>query len=256
MTIANYNDIPVGPVTIHMYGLMIAVGFIAAYLMCVKRSVGKGLNADIVWDILIGAVVGGILGSKILFLIVSIKDIIKDPSILWNFKNGFVVYGGVLGGVLAAYIVCKIKKVKFLQYFDLVMPSVSLGQAFGRIGCLFAGCCYGKTTDSAFHIIYKDSLFAPNGAALLPTQIISSIGDFVIMLFLLLFAKKNSKDGRVGMLYFILYGIGRFTIEFFRNDYRGEIGVLSTSQFIAVILVGVSAVVFVLMGKKKNFVAK
>jgi len=250
MTLANYNDIPVGPLTIHMYGLMIAVGFIAAYLMCVKRSVKKGLNADIVWDILVGAVIGGILGSKILFYIVSIKDIINDPSILWNFKNGFVVYGGVVGGVIAAIIVCRIRKVQFLQYFDLVMPAVSLGQAFGRIGCLFAGCCYGRITEGAFHIIYKESVFAPNGVALIPTQLISSLGDLIVMSILILFSNKNKRDGRVGALYFILYGAGRFAVEFLRNDYRGEVGIFSTSQFIAIVLAIVASIVFISFGKR------
>ena len=108
-----FNDIVIGPVTIHMYGVMIAVGFLA------------------------------------------------DPSMFWNFKNGYVVYGGVIGGILTSCIYCKVKKEAFVPYFDLVMPSVSLAQGFGRIGCLFAGCCYGRETDAWYGIVFHNSKQAP-----------------------------------------------------------------------------------------------
>ncbi|MCR5273279.1 MAG: prolipoprotein diacylglyceryl transferase [Lachnospiraceae bacterium] len=252
MTLANYNDIAIGPVTIHMYGLMIALGFIAAYIMTSKRAKNNGLDDDVIWGIFIGALVGGLLGTKILYYIVSIPDIINDISILWDFKNGYVVYGGIIGGVIAAYFVCKRHRVNFLEYFDLTMPAVSLGQAFGRLGCTFAGCCYGRETDCIAHITYESSSFAPNGVALIPTQLISSAGNLLIMILLLIFSRKNDKEGRVGALYFILYGIGRFGVEFLRNDYRGSIGVLSTSQFISCILVVVGILAFIWFGRDKT----
>lgn len=75
------------------------------------------------------------LGTRILYYIVEIPEIMKDPSILWDFKNGYVVYGGIIGGILASYIYCRTKKQAFMPYFDLVMPAVSFAQGFGRFGC-------------------------------------------------------------------------------------------------------------------------
>ena len=103
-----------------------------------------------------------------------------------------------------------------MPYFDLVMPAVSFAQGFGRFGCFFAGCCYGRETDSWFSITFTHSDFAPNGVKLLPTQLMSSAGDFLICGLLLLYAGRKPKEGQVAAGYMVLYGIGRFIIEFFR----------------------------------------
>ena len=109
----------------------------------------------------------------------------------------------------------------------------------GRIGCLLAGCCYGRETTSPFGIVFTHSDFAPNGVRLLPTQIMMSVGDFIIAAILLVYAKKTRKRGQTMFLWLALYSVGRFFVEFFRNDYRGSVGVLSTSQFIGIfVLVG------------------
>lgn len=227
------NDIKIGPITIHMYGLMIGIGFTTAYLISCYRAKKRGLSEDILWGILICSILGALIGTRLLYYIVSIPQIIKDPSILWNFKNGYVVYGGIIFGVIFSYLYCKKKQVPFLKYFDLVMPSVSVAQGFGRIGCFFAGCCYGRQTCSPFHIIYTHSNFAPNNVPLIPTQLISSAGNFVIAGILFWYASKTDKDGTIGALYMILYSIGRFIIEIFRNDLRGAWGGWSTSQLIS-----------------------
>lgn len=178
----------------------------------------------------------------------------KDPSILWNFKNGYVVYGGIIGGALASLIYCRVKKERFLPYFDLVMPAVSFAQGFGRLGCFFAGCCYGRETDSWFSITFTHSDFAPNGVKLLPTQLMSSAGDFLICGLLLLYAGRKPKEGQVAAGYMVLYGIGRFIIEFFRNDYRGSIGVLSTSQIISIGVVAAGVVFYLVMNRRERSV--
>lgn len=246
-----FNDINIGPLTLHMYGLMIAVGFLAALFLSEYWAKKKGLDRDILYGILVCAIVGGIVGCKLLYYIVELPQIIKDPSILLDFKNGFVVYGGIIGGVLASMLyIKKIKKNAFLPYLDIVMPGVAVGQGFGRIGCFFAGCCYGARTESAFSIVFKHSDYAPNNVKLIPTQLISSAGDFVIAAVLYFYLSRKHADGRVGALYFILYGIGRFAIEFLRDDYRGSIGVFSTSQIISLAVVVLGAVLFVRTGKR------
>ena len=189
-----HNDIQIGPITIHMYGVMIAIGLVMALFVSEKRAEKRGLNDnDMIFHLFLGAIIGGALGTRILYYLVSIPEILKDPSILWNFSNGYVVYGGIIGGILVCMICCKMKKVNFLTYFDLIMPQVALAQGFAL---------------------------------------------------LLFFARKNTTKGRVGALYLILYSIGRFIIEMFRDDYRGSVGVLSTSQFISIGMFIIGLVLF------------
>lgn len=239
-----FNKITIGPITIYMYGLMIALGFAMALLLTNYRAKKRGMSEDTIFGIFLCALFGGLVGCRLLYYIVELPAILKDPSILWNFKNGYVVYGGIIGGVLTSWVYCHVKKENFISYFDLVMPAVSLAQGFGRIGCLCAGCCYGRPTDAWYGITFTHSDFAPNGVKLIPTQIISSVGDFIFCGLLLWYASKNPKPGRVAAGYMFLYGIGRFLIEFLRNDYRGNIGIFSTSQIISFGVVALAVVLY------------
>lgn len=239
-----YNDIlKIGSVTIHGYGLMIGLGVICAILLAEYRGKKRGLNSDHLFSIFLLVLIFGFVGAKLLFCIVEIKSILNNPMLIFS-GDGFVVYGGIGGGIAAMMIFCRIKKISFLTYFDLLAPSVAVAQGFGRIGCFLAGCCYGRETDTAFCIVFHDSLYAPNGVKLLPTQLIMSGGDFLIALILLLYAKKGRKRGKTGGLYLILYSIGRFSVEFLRNDYRGAIGFLSTSQFISIFILALGILLF------------
>lgn len=247
-----FNDIHLGPITLHMYGLMIAIGFGAALIVASYRGKKRGLDDEIFNGIFVCAVVGGLLGSRTLYYIVELPNIIKTPSILWDFSVGYVVYGGIIGGILASYIYCRIKKVVFLDYFDMVMPEVAMAQGFGRLGCFFAGCCYGKETDAWYGITFTHSNMAPNGVKLIPTQLISSAGDFIFAGLLMYYASKKPLRGRVAAMYLVFYGIGRFAIEFLRNDHRGTVGPLSTSQFISIGIVALGIGIYALTGKLKE----
>lgn len=246
------NDIHIGPITFHMYGIMIAIGFMSAFLISERRAKKRGMDTNILYGIFWCAVFGGALGSKILYYTVNIREVIADPSIILDFQNGWVVYGGIIGGALASLLYCKLKKVDFVSYLDLVLPAVAFAQGCGRIGCFFAGCCYGRETSSALGITYWQSDFAPNGVKLVPTQIYSSIGDFAMAFLLMAYAKRNPAKGRVAAGYCILYSIGRFVIEMFRNDYRGEFGPFSTSQLISIVILALGIVMYVLAGKKSK----
>lgn len=251
-----FNKISLGPITIYMYGLMIALGFASALCLCSYRGKKKGFDDDIIFGIFLCALFGGLIGCRLLYYIVEFPAILKNPSILWNFRNGYVVYGGIIGGILTSFIYCRMKKADFLSYFDLVMPAVSMAQGFGRIGCFCAGCCYGRETDAWYGIIFQNSDFAPNGVRLIPTQLISSAGDFFICGILLWYASKMPKKGRVASAYLVLYGIGRFLIEFLRNDYRGSIGIFSTSQIISFGIVFAGIVLYAVIGRLHEHTAK
>lgn len=247
-----YNDLfKIGPLTVHGYGLMIAIGIIAALFIGEYRANKKGLSGDDIYPLTAVCVITGILGAKILFCIVEWREFIKNP-IAFLSMNGFVVYGGIVGGIFCAWLYCRIRKMPFWEYFDVVLPSVAIAQAFGRIGCFLAGCCYGAQTDAWYGIAFQHSDFAPNGVKLIPTQLISSAGMFLIAGILFWYARKKRVPGRVGALYLILYSVGRFLVEFLRNDHRGAVGNLSTSQFISLGIVICGIVLMVIKKEKKT----
>lgn len=220
---------------IYGYGTMIALGIIAAVTILNYRGKKRGYDEDSLLNMEIFAVISGVLGGKLLYLITDIKNIISNPSLLKDFGQGFVVYGSIMGGALAVYLYSRRKKWNALQIFDLAIPSLAIAQGIGRIGCTFAGCCYGLETTLPYYIKFANSPYAPNNIHLFPTEPISAAYDVLMGLFLLWFAKGNKKDGRVLGLYLCIYSTGRFIIEFFRGDLiRGFIGFLSTSQFISI----------------------
>jgi len=247
----------IGPVTLNSFGLMLAIGIIAAIAVGMKRAEKYGLDKEVVFDLGIVCIISGILGAKILYVILEYNDIIESSNWLGMITTGFIIYGGIIGGVIGLILYCRFKKLPVLKYTDLVVPSLSIGQAFGRIGCFLAGCCYGAETNNILGITFPESAIAPSGVKLLPTQLFSSAGDFIIAVILILAARRSKRDGGVTGLYFILYGIGRFIIEIFRNDPRGSVGILSTSQFISIFSVLIGILVQVLIRRKtKISVAK
>lgn len=248
-----YNELlKIGPVTIYGYGLMIALGIFFAYRLLVYRAANRQFELSHIFSLTVWGLVGGFIGAKLLYWITQFPNIISNPSILLSFGEGFVVYGGIIGGILAGLVYCKINKIKFLQHLDLFVPSIALAQGFGRIGCLLAGCCYGEETHSWFGITFHHSKIAPNDVALIPTQIMESVFSFGLCIILLLLARRTKKAGLVACVYLIFYSSGRFVIEFFRGDViRGEVGVLSTSQFIALVIVLVTGLI-VLVSQYQN----
>ena len=245
-----YNEIlSIGPVTIHGYGLMIGLGVMAALLLGDYRAKKFGLNGDHIYGMTFSAVILGFLAARILFIITEWEGFLQNPMQYLS-GAGFVVYGGIIGGALTIYGFCKIKKIDMLSYLDLMIPSVALAQGFGRVGCFLAGCCYGKETDSWLGVVFTNSDFAPNGVKVLPTQLFMAGGDILLMAVLLWYAAKRPLRGRTSALYLILYSIGRFAIEFLRNDDRGTVGMLSTSQFIAIFTLMVGLVGFFVVAPK------
>ncbi|MDR2547089.1 MAG: prolipoprotein diacylglyceryl transferase [Lachnospiraceae bacterium] len=236
----------IGSVTVYSYGVMLAIGVIACFFMADRRAPKFGLDPDIIFNAGFISIIVGFISSKLLYIIVDIPNIIasSDP---WRaiLNSGFVVYGGLIGGVLTGLIYLRRKKVPFLPYFDLAAPSMVIAQAFGRIGCFLAGCCYGCRTETAIGVVFSGSRHAPNGVSIIPTQLISSFGNFIIMFILLWYANKRPKAGRVGALYIMLYSVGRFALEFFRDDNRGYWGAFSTSQWIAIALLPLGIWLFV-----------
>jgi phosphatidylglycerol:prolipoprotein diacylglycerol transferase len=215
---------------------MMAIGIISAVTILSRRAKRKGYNEDNLLDMSIIAVICGLLGGKLLYIITDLKNITNNTSSIRELiTGGLVVYGSILGGAIGVVLYCRKKQWNVLEIFDLTAPGLILAQGFGRIGCFLAGCCYGKETSSILGVEFSHSFYAPAGVKLIPTQLMSSGFDFLLAFFLLWYSKKERKNGKVFSLYVIFYSLGRFFVEFLRGDsYRGFIGILSTSQFISI----------------------
>ena len=169
----------IGKLSIPGYGFMIAIGFVAVIIVGEYRAKKKGLDSEAIIDLAIIAILTGFLGAKILYILISFRAFLESPGVFLK-TSGFVVYGGIISGVLCCMLYCRIKKLKFLDYFDIVMPEVAIAQGFGRIGCFLAGCCYGKETGGNIFFEYNDSIIAPNGIHLFPVQAVESLSLFCL----------------------------------------------------------------------------
>ena len=227
----------IGPFTVHGYGLMVGIGFVLAVLIGGYRTKKLGLSENDFTNIAICLLIFGWAGGKLLFIIVNIRSFLVSPLSMLG-SEGFVVYGGIITGILSIFIYCKVKKLSFLSYMDMMAPAVAINQGLGRVGCFMAGCCYGRPTESRFSVIFPEGCLAPAGVRLIPTQLISAVFDLAMAVFLILITRKLKYRGMISGIYLMLYGIGRFIIEIFRADIdRGMVGALSTSQFISIFMI-------------------
>lgn len=232
-----YNDLfTVFGLTVHGYGLMIGLGVVASLLLSWSRARRLGKSEDMVSTMTILAVIIGFMGGKLFFLLTHWSFFLSDPRGALG-SGGFVVYGGIIFGFAVCWLYARMKGERLIPWSDLLLPGVALAQGFGRIGCFLAGCCYGAPTDSPLGVVFPAGCqFAPTGVRLWPTQLFSAAGDLILAGVLLWAEKKNNYEGKVTVWYLILYSIGRFLIEFLRDDIRGSVGVLSASQFIGLFI--------------------
>ncbi len=230
-----YNDwLTIGSFTIHGYGVMIAVGILFAFWYGGRMSKRYGMDPDVIDNLIFTALISGFVCAKLFYILVNFEWFLQDPLAVLG-SSGWVVFGGILGGMCGVYVYCRIKHLNFMDYFNLMLPGLAMSQAFGRIGCFFAGCCYGVETHSSFGVTFPAHSLAPSGVKLVPTQLLSSLGDFLIFLILYKVYTNESTRNKAGACYLVLYSAGRFMIEFLRGDIaRGSVGPLSTSQFISV----------------------
>jgi len=241
--------------TLPTFGLMMMTGLLAAFVLLHFQRKHIAITEDDFYSVAIMAILFGMLGSKLLYWIVEIDEIIQDPSyILRTLTVGMVFYGSLIGGIFGIWLFCFKKKQPLLQYVDLISPAMVLGQAFGRIGCFLAGCCYGMPSDSCLAVTYPAGIgsAAPAGIPLLPTQLFESAFCFLLAAVLAVIFRRQKKLGTTTGCYFILYGVWRFIIEFFRSDDRGAIGALSTSQFIGIFIILLGAGLLLLVKKGKT----
>ena len=245
-----HNDLfSIGPLTVHSYGLCIGLGIAAALLLIWRRADRRGMNEQDVNRLVLLVLVAGFAGAKLFYLLAHMNEFLSDPLGTLG-AEGFVVYGGIVCGLLAAFLFCRKRSLPFSSWVDCFIPGVAAAQGFGRLGCFFAGCCFGIPTQSPLGVVFPAGSLAPSGVSLVPVQLFSAAGDFLLAAFLLLLDRKKPRAGVLTGLYLLLYSIGRFLIEFLRSDPRGTVGSLSTSQFIA--LFTAAAAIALLISRKRG----
>ena len=235
---------------IPLFGLMMMLGILAGIALTFYTRRFIPFTEDQVLTALIWTILGGFIGSKLTYWCVEFRRILEDPSfLLHSLREGFVLYGSLIGGIIGCIIYTRKNRLSTIAMFDLIAPSFAIGQAFGRIGCFCAGCCYGRPTDSFLGVVFPEGSLAPAGIPILPTQLFESIFMFLFTAFLIWLVRKKKVFGTVMAAYCLGYGTWRFIIEFFRDDPRGTVGPLSTSQFIGIFVVLFGLVLVVLIKK-------
>lgn len=231
-----YPYIHIGSFKLPTYGLCIAIGFLAAVWLGSRRSKKRGLDFDEVFSATLWAIVLGVVGAKLLFILTMIPEMGRLPTwqeLLNMIGTGFVFYGGLIGALIGLWIGCRRHRFNMLDITDLLAPSLTLAHGFGRIGCFMAGCCYGVSVP--WGVTYQCAISAPNGVPLLPIQLIEAACLFLLTGALCLYSRKPRRKGSATGLYFICYAVIRFVLEFFRGDAdRGILLGISTSQWISV----------------------
>ncbi|CAN5542339.1 MAG: prolipoprotein diacylglyceryl transferase [Pyrinomonadaceae bacterium] len=249
----------IGDFPITTYGIFLAVGMLLALFVASRLGARDGLPRERIYDLGLWTLIGGLIGSKLLMFLV--EDNVQVFSLDF-LRSGGVYYGGFLGGFLAVVILIRFYKLPFFKVADAFAPGLALGQAFGRQGCFAAGCCWGKHTDLPWGVHFSDAghdytgvpVYGPDGGDLYlhPTQLYESITMLLVFGLLIYLHRHKKFDGQVLVAYAIIYALVRFTIEFFRDDPRGDLfGLttmtgLSTSQIIS-LFVALGAVVFMVL---------
>jgi phosphatidylglycerol---prolipoprotein diacylglyceryl transferase len=241
------GPIDVGPFTIYTYGVLLAASYLLGLRLAMWRAKRWGLDPSRVLDLGIYIIIAALVGAKLLLLIVDF-DQFKNPSELLGLaRSGGVFYGGLLVAVAVAFWYIARHALPFWTTCDVFAPGIALGHVTGRLGCLAAGCCYGKPTNVPWAVVFTNPLAAANvgtplGIPLHPTQLYEA-GAALLILVLLLATERRGRlfPGRTFWSYMFLYAISRYIIEIYRGDPRGTVfGVLSTSQFISLVLAPLS----------------
>ena len=232
----------IGGFTIYTYGVLVALGFFIGIQYVIKYSKNL-IDKQQIYDFLFYVIIFGVIGARLFYVLINLHYYVSNSlEILQVWKGGLVYYGGFISVLAFSYIYCKNKKINILKFADIFAPALALGHSFGRIGCFFSGCCYGKNTDCFIAIANKH-----------PTQIYESLGNIIIFFILNKLLKKIHVNGNIFILYMFMYSILRFFVEFLRGDDRGRfLFGLSPAQNISVVICIIAVILLFFNNKKRK----
>ena len=229
----------IGSLTVHSYGLMIGLAVLVSALLIYRKAPDEGIKADYVLEAVIVAAVSGIIGSRILYIILNWEYYSGRPLVAFITQfEGLSFYGGLFGGAIALYLWGRWREIGFLKLADLFAPYLALGYGFGRVGCFLNGCCYGSesTVPWALPINMADDVLRH------PVQLYALLGALIIFGALKLLRPVRPFVGFLLVALFAFYGVLRFTTEFFRSGEAVLLG-LTTAQVFSLTLVAASLLV-------------
>lgn len=231
---------------IPIYLVVMSLAFSLSIVYFYKRAIKLNLPPKISTEISIMVMIGAFLGSRLFHIIFEYPQYyINDPLEVFKVhKGGFVFYGGLIGGLLTSYVFVRKIKQNYLNWLDCSALVLPLGYIIGRIGCIFAGCCFGRECDLPWAMKFPEGVEAPANILLHPTQIYSIIIECLVWLSLFAIEKKKPmKSGSLFAVWLLLHSVGRIVVEQYRGDFRGApvLG-LSVSSLISLIFIVLSSV--------------
>ena len=245
----------IGPITIHTYGFFVALGLVIGISLGLRESHKVGYESQALMDTIFCVVLAGIIGSRVFYVVQNFSAYAAHPLDVFKlWEGGLVFYGALLGGLPVGWYFMKRYGYGFWTLFDSFAPSIAIGQAFGRLGCFSAGCCYGCRTDVPWAVTFTDpQSLAPQNIPLHPTQLYTAFALAVI--FVILYSMRNNTrfTGQLMCVYLILHSMVRFCMEFLRNDdrlYWGGIPI-SVTQIISIVLFLVGVTSYVVLSRKR-----
>jgi phosphatidylglycerol---prolipoprotein diacylglyceryl transferase len=264
----------IGDFYVGTYGVMIVLGMFAG--LAITRHLARRLNLspDLFYDMAFFVLLAGFLGARLLFILVNFDLFIQAPLSLIFAREGFVFLGGFAAAIVVAVFFVRLNKLPTWDVGDIAGPSLALGHGIGRIGCLLAGCCYGRPVGESlgflgisFPHVHKHTgetflsfawadhvdagLIPPDAARSLPvypTQLFESVANGLIFIALMLLWRRRAFSGQIFASYLLLYGAARFLIEYFRGDFGRGVwfdGLLSTSQILSLISIAAGAALWI-----------
>lgn len=249
----------IGGFPVYTYGVLLAAAYLLGLQFALMRAKRRGLDPNRVMDLGIWVIVAALVGAKAMLLIVDFNTYRERPAELWTLlRVGGVFYGGLIAAVGVALWYLWRHKLPMWTVTDVFAPGIALGHVVGRMGCLFAGCCFGRRTDVPWAITFTNpeaeaNVGTPLNTPLHPTQLYEAGAELLILGVLLLLERRGrSFPGRTFWSFMLLYGASRFVIEFYRGDARGMVGTLSTSQFVSVLIVPLSLVMLFILSRRPD----
>ena len=247
----------VGNWPVYSYGVLLAAAYLAGLQLAVIRARKSGMDGARVMDLGIYLIIAALVGAKLMLVIVDFDHFRSQPGELLSLvRAGGVFYGGLIFAFAVGMWLVRRYKLPVWKAADAYAPGIALGHVIGRLGCLLAGCCYGKPTDLPWGVTFTSPVAAANvgtplGIPLHPTQLYDAGAELLILAFLLIFEKRGRPfAGRTFWLYMLLYAISRFVVEMFRGDDRGTMAGLSTSQIVSLLVVPAAIVMLMRLSRR------
>lgn len=246
----------IGSLSIRWYGVMVAMGFMTAMLAFNYLRGYGGLNSDQTANLSLMAIFGGLLGARVFYVVQFWPQFKYQPmEIIRVDHGGLVFYGGFLTATGLFIWYCRKHKLNMLAVLDIAAPAVALGHAFGRVGCLLNGCCFGKPAEFFLAVTYPRGVLPERfdcGLARHPVQLYETFGNLIIFGVLFYLIGKLQR-GRVVALYLTMYGILRGIDEIFRGDHTDKIlDTFTRAQFIGLFLIPIGIILYIKCAKNER----